>query len=106
MLLRLLCVITIEVLILSCSSDDDGGQLVTPVEYSELYRSLAWPIDCIPGETCIDIGFPDFDGNGVHLHFEVWGTGYYMVADPWAGPCGPNQTNPMWLVDPPWDTGC
>jgi len=39
---------------------------------------------------------------GPHLHFEVWGTGYYELADPWAGPCGPNFDNPLWKNDPPY----
>lgn len=25
---------------------------------------LAWPIGCIPGETCAGMGYPDIDGNG------------------------------------------
>lgn len=33
---------------------------------------------------------------GPHLHFEVWGTGFYELADPWAGACGPNYENPLW----------
>jgi murein DD-endopeptidase MepM/ murein hydrolase activator NlpD len=37
-----------------------------------------------------------------HLHFEVWGTGFYELADPWAGPCGPNTGPSLWAFDPPW----
>jgi murein DD-endopeptidase MepM/ murein hydrolase activator NlpD len=37
-----------------------------------------------------------------HLHFEVWGTGFYELADPWAGPCGPNLAPSLWAHDPPW----
>jgi len=39
---------------------------------------------------------------GPHLHFEVWGTGYYVLADPWEGPCGPNFDNSLWKNDPPY----
>lgn len=39
---------------------------------------------------------------GPHLHFEVWGTGFYELADPWAGDCGPNYNHPLWKFDPPW----
>lgn len=39
---------------------------------------------------------------GPHLHFEVWGTGFYQLADPWAGACGPNIDHPLWQSDPPW----
>jgi murein DD-endopeptidase MepM/ murein hydrolase activator NlpD len=28
-------------------------------------EGLSWPIDCIPGSTCFDIGYPDTDGDGV-----------------------------------------
>lgn len=37
-----------------------------------------------------------------HLHFEVWGSGFYEVADPWAGACGPNTGPSLWAYDPPW----
>jgi murein DD-endopeptidase MepM/ murein hydrolase activator NlpD len=39
---------------------------------------------------------------GPHLHFEVWGTGYYELADPWAGVCGPNLGPSLWTNAPPW----
>ena len=42
--------------------------------------------------------------SGPHLHFEVWGTGYYELADPWAGECGPNTGSPLWINDPPWSS--
>lgn len=42
------------------------------------------------------------NSTGPHLHFEVWGTGFYKLADPWAGPCGPNTNKPLWKFDPPW----
>ena len=41
--------------------------------------------------------------SGPHLHFEVWGSGFYQLADPWAGSCGPNFDNPRWAFDPPWE---
>lgn len=37
-----------------------------------------------------------------HLHFEVWGTGFYELAEPWAGACGPNFGPSSWAYDPPW----
>lgn len=42
------------------------------------------------------------NSTGPHLHFEVWGTGFYELADPWAGPCGPNTGPSLWAHDPPW----
>ncbi len=37
-----------------------------------------------------------------HLHFEVWGSGYYEVAEPWVGPCGRADGPVLWAYDPPW----
>lgn len=34
-----------------------------------------------------------------HLHFEVFGSGYNQIVDPWAGACGPNTGNSLWE---PW----
>jgi len=42
------------------------------------------------------------NSTGPHLHFEVWGTGFYELADPWSGPCGPNTGPSLWAYDPPW----
>ncbi|MDQ2644243.1 MAG: peptidoglycan DD-metalloendopeptidase family protein [Myxococcota bacterium] len=42
------------------------------------------------------------NSTGSHLHFEVWGTGFYELADPWAGDCGPNPGPSLWAYDPPW----
>jgi len=39
---------------------------------------------------------------GPHLHFEVWGSGYYQVVEPWAGSCGPNTGPALWTSNPPW----
>ena len=39
---------------------------------------------------------------GPHLDFIVWGTGFYELADPWAGTCGPNVEHSLWSADPPW----
>jgi len=43
------------------------------------------------------------NSSGPHLHFEVWGKGYYDLADPWAGKCGPNTGPSLWRYpEQPW----
>ncbi len=39
-----------------------------------------------------------------HLHFSVFSRveGRIRLADPWAGPCGPNFGSSLWLYDPPF----
>jgi murein DD-endopeptidase MepM/ murein hydrolase activator NlpD len=36
------------------------------------------------------------NSTGPHLHFEVWVGGFYRLAEPWAGACGPNTTASLW----------
>jgi murein DD-endopeptidase MepM/ murein hydrolase activator NlpD len=40
------------------------------------------------------------NSTGPHLHFEVWSGGFYQLADPWAGPCGPNEGPSLWESQP------
>lgn len=40
---------------------------------------------------------------GPHLHFEVWADGFYQLADPWPGQCGPNTKMRYWAGgNEPW----
>jgi murein DD-endopeptidase MepM/ murein hydrolase activator NlpD len=40
-----------------------------------------------------------------HLHFEVWGSGFYDPVDPWAGKCNPRIKESLWAnPDKPWAT--
>lgn len=36
------------------------------------------------------------NSTGPHLHFEVWVGGFYQLAEPWAGTCGPNHDASLW----------
>jgi murein DD-endopeptidase MepM/ murein hydrolase activator NlpD len=36
------------------------------------------------------------NSSGPHLHFEVWGRGFYNPVEPWAGDCGPNKGPSLW----------
>ncbi|MEA3192190.1 MAG: hypothetical protein QOD26_523 [Betaproteobacteria bacterium] len=43
------------------------------------------------------------NSSGPHLHFEVWGKGYYDPVDPWSGKCGPNTGPSLWRYpEQPW----
>lgn len=54
------------------------------------------------GEQLAEVGSAG-NSSGPHLHFEVWGNGYYDVIEPWVGACGPNTTASLWVTDPPWN---
>ena len=82
----------------------DGVPGVFATRYDHLKKDsvLVEPGDVVTrGQKIAEAGSAG-NSTGPHLHFEVWGTGYYELADPWAGECGPNLGPSLWASDPPW----
>ena len=82
----------------------DGVPGVFATRYDHLKRDsvLVQPGDRVArGEKIAEVGSAG-NSTGPHLHFEVWSSGYYVLAEPWAGSCGPNQGPSLWANDPPW----
>ena len=82
----------------------DGVPGVFATRYDHLKRDsvLVQPGDRVTrGEKIAEVGSAG-NSTGPHLHFEVWSTGYYVLTEPWAGSCGPNEGPSLWATDPPW----
>ena len=92
----------------------DGGNVVVirhygvrgvfATRYDHLKRNsvLVSPNESVvKGQKIAEVGSAG-NSSQPHLHFEVWGAGFYELVDPWAGPCGPNFDDPLWEADPPW----
>lgn len=80
----------------------------TPGVFATRYDHLRnGSIVVTPGQTVtagqkIAEGASAGNSTGPHLHFEVWGAGFYDPVEPWAGACGPNVDESLWEYDPPW----
>lgn len=84
----------------------EGVPGVFATRYDHLKRSsvLVRPGDTVVrGQKIAEAGSSG-NSSGPHLHFEVWGTGFYELADPWAGTCGPNTGPSLWAHNPPWSS--
>lgn len=82
----------------------NGMPGVFATRYDHLKRNsvLVRPGDSVTrGQKIAEVGSAG-NSSGPHLHFEVWGTGFYELAEPWAGSCGPNRGPSLWAKDPPW----
>lgn len=106
-----------------CSADDgciswgfDAGNFVflrhpdRPEAAYTLYAHLrTGSVTVVPGQQVkrgkklAEVGS---SGNSLtpHLHFGVWqmGSNGAALADPWAGPCGPNSAASLWQYNPPY----
>ena len=82
-----------------------GVDAVFATRYDHLRRNsiLVRPGDTVRrGQKIAEVGSAG-NSTGPHLHFEVWGTGFYELTEPWAGSCGPNRGPSLWARDPPWN---
>jgi murein DD-endopeptidase MepM/ murein hydrolase activator NlpD len=81
-----------------------GVDRVFATRYDHLRRNsvLVRPGDTVRrGQKIAEAGSAG-NSTGPHLHFEVWGTGFYELTEPWAGTCGPNRGPSLWAREPPW----
>jgi murein DD-endopeptidase MepM/ murein hydrolase activator NlpD len=82
--------------------DGVPGVFATRYDHLKLDSLLVRPGDRVTrGQKIAEVGSAG-NSTGPHLHFEVWSTGYYVLTEPWAGTCGPNQGPSLWANDPPW----
>jgi murein DD-endopeptidase MepM/ murein hydrolase activator NlpD len=76
---------------------DTPGVFATRYDHLKKYSLTVFEGDTIKqGQVIGQIGSSG-KSSGPHLHFEVWGKGYYDPIDPWGGSCGTNYNEfSMW----------
>jgi murein DD-endopeptidase MepM/ murein hydrolase activator NlpD len=82
--------------------DPQDNFFITRYDHLKTNSILVEPGDSvIQGQKIAEVGSSGHS-TGPHLHFEVWGEGYYNPVEPWAGSCGPNFDKSLWEYNPPW----
>ena len=77
-----------------------SGIFATRYDHLRNQSILVAPGDhVVKGQKIAEVGSAGHS-SGAHLHFEVWAGGFYQLADPWAGTCGPNKGSTLWEDQP------
>lgn len=83
--------------------EGEPGVFATRYDHLKKGSVLVQPGDKVKrGQVLAQVGSAG-NSTGPHLHFEVWGSTYYDVVEPWAGECGPNLGPSLWASEPAWE---
>jgi hypothetical protein len=78
---------------------DDSQIFATTYGHLKKGSILVNPGDLVKaGQKIAEVGSSG-SSSGPHLHFEVW-SDYYKPIDPWAGTCGTNKYDSLWVLQP------